>query len=446
MPRKSIEPMVLALEGANAQAVRTMQLFISEGAWDDDAILQRHWHEVDRALGEADGVLTGEGSDFLQQGQESVGVQRQECGEVGKRAHGQAGVSWGYASRQGSTLLDRRRSVPQAWVEDEAYAERRRRGGVPAAVPCTTKPTLGWEMRQAVHQAGTLRACWVTCAEALGRDTSLLDPIDGLGLWYVAQVPHDTQVWPRRPATAVPAWSGQGRTPTRTRVLAGATAPAEVARLAAALPADRWVRCTIKAGSQGLLVARVAALRVMAVREGLPGPEVWLVLRRNRMTGELKTSLCNAPADTPLAALVRRSGMRWPIATCCADGKQSLGMGDDAGRGWRGWHHHMTLCMLAHGFLVRVHLRGKKSPRLDYPPGAGAVVQPPAPACIRPPGGAGNRRLLAAAEPRRLCLPSQAPESAVQSTGMKVRCSTRVLSRWPYHLHRTARAMRGDVW
>jgi SRSO17 transposase len=406
MPRKSLEPMVLALEGAKAQAVRTMQLFISEGAWDDDAILKRHGQEVDRALGAADGVLTLDGSDFLKQGQESVGVKRQYCGEVGKRANCQAGVYLGYASRQGYTLLDRRLSVPQEWVEDEAYAERRRRCGVPAAVTFKPKPTLGWEMMQAVHQAGTLRARWVTCDEACGRDTSLLDHIDGLGLWYFAEVPHDTQVWQRRPATAVPAWSGQGRKPTRTRVLAGETAPEEVALLAAARPADRWVRCTIKEGSKGPLVARVAALRVMAVREGLPGPEVWLVLRRNRMTGELKTSLCNAPADTPLAALVRLRGMRWPIETCFEDGKQYLGMGDYEVRSWRGWHHHMTLCILAHGFLVRAHLRLKKSPRLDHPPGAGAAVQHPASACIRPPGGAGNRRLLAAAEPRGLCFPS----------------------------------------
>ena len=378
LPRKSIEPMVLALEGAQAKAVRTMQLFISEGAWDDAAILKRHWQEVDQDLGDTDGVLTLDGSDFLKQGQESVGVKRQYCGEVGKRANCQAGVFLGYASHKGYTLLDRRLYLPHEWVEDEAYAPRRRRCGVPTDIPFKTKPTLGWEMIQAVHQAGTLRCRWVTCDEAFGRDTDCLDRVAELGLWYFAEVPHDTQVWRQRPATAVPAWSGQGRKPTRTRVLAGEAKPAEVAQLAALLPADRWVRRTIKEGSKGPLVARFAALRVVAVREGLPGPEVWLVLRRNLLTGELKTYLCNAPADTPLATLVRLSGMRWPIETCFEDGKQYLGMGDYEVRSWRGWHHHMTLCILAHGFLVRACLRLKKSPRLDPPPGAGAVGQHPA--------------------------------------------------------------------
>ena len=357
IPRKSIEPMVLALDGAQAQAVRTLQWFISEGAWDDEALLQRHWQEVETYLGEDDGVLTLDGSDFLKQGQESVGVKRQYCGEVGTRAHCQAGVFLGSASRKGSTLLARRLYLPQEWVEDERYAERRRRCGVPVDLPFKTKPTLGGEMIQAVHRAHTLRARWVTCDEALGRDTTLLDHMAGIGLWYVAEVPHDTQVWRQRPVTAVPPWAGQGRKPTRPRVLAGETTPEAVGQLAAALPADRWTRQTITEGSKGPLVARCAALRVIAVRGGLPGPAVWLVVRRNLLTGEVKTYLSHAPIDTPLATLVRLSGMRWPIETCFEDGKQYLGMGDYAGRGWRGWHHHMTLCILAHCFLVRVCLR-----------------------------------------------------------------------------------------
>jgi hypothetical protein len=96
--------------------------------------------------------------------------------------------------------------------------------------------------------------------------------------------------------------------------------------------------------------------------------ETWLVLRRNRLAGELKTDVCHAPADTPLATLVRLSGMRWPIETCFEDGKQYLGMGDDEVRSWRGWHHHMTRCILAHFFLVRMCYRLKKNaPGLSLP-------------------------------------------------------------------------------
>jgi SRSO17 transposase len=84
---------------------------------------------------------------------------------------------------------------------------------------------------------------------------------------------------------------------------------------------------------------------------------VWLVVRRTLLTGEVQTYLSNAPIDPPRATLVRLSGMRWPIETGGEDGKQYLGMGDDDVRGWRGWQHHMTLCRLAHCFVVRVCLR-----------------------------------------------------------------------------------------
>jgi SRSO17 transposase len=382
LPRKSIEPLVLAMEGAQPRAVRAMQQFISEGNWADRALLHRHWQEVDRNLGEGDGVLILDGSDFPKQGVESVGVKRQYGGELGKQANCQAGVFLGYASRHGYTLLDRRLYLPQEWVADAAYAERRRRCGVPPEIVFKTTPQLGWEMIEAVHQASSLRCRWVTCDDAFGRDPDLLDRVAGLGVWYFAEVPHDTRVWPQRPATELPPWSGQGRPPTRVRLQAGEPEPIPVAQLAATVPARRWQRRPIKEGSKGSIGARFARVRVVAVREGLPGPEVWLVLRRNGWTGELKTYLSNAPATTPLATLVRLSGMRWPIETSFEDGKQYLGMGAYEVRGWRGWHHHMTLVILAHFFLVRMRLRLKKSARLDAAPGAGAVARGPAQAGV----------------------------------------------------------------
>jgi SRSO17 transposase len=362
IPRKSIEPMVLTLKGADRSAVRAMQQFVSEGAWDDDAILRRHWQEVNADLGDDDGVLTLDGSDFPKQGTESVGVKRQYCGELGKRANCQAGVFLGYVSQQGYTLLDRRLYLPEEWVTDGAYAERRKACGVSEGLDFTTKPMLGWAMIQAVMQAGTLRCRWVVCDEAFGRDTTLLDNIASLGLWYFAEVPHDTRVWQVRPGAAVPRWSGRGRKPTRARLVEGNPAPVTVAAVAAAVPADAWSRQSIKEGSQGPLVAEFAMQRVIAVRQGLPGPEIWLVLRRTP-AGELKAYLCNAPSDTTPTRLVRTSGMRWPIETCFEIGKQSLGLGDYEVRSWRGWHHHMTLVILALSFMVRLQCRLKKTLR-----------------------------------------------------------------------------------
>lgn len=410
LPRKSIEPMVLALVGADRDAVRGLQHFISAGPWEDDAILRRHWQEVEQTLGEDDGVLTLDGSDFPKQGKESVGVKRQYCGELGKRANCQAGVFLGYASRHGYTLLDRRLYLPEDWVEDAAYAGRRAACGVPPDTVFQTKPALGGAMLRAVREAGTLRCRWVACDEGFGRDTALLDDIAALGLWYYAEVPHDTRVWREAPPTAVPAWPGRGRKPTRAQLVDPTATPQPVADLAAALPARAWSRQGIKEGSKGPIAADCALLRVAAVRDGLPGPDIWLVLRRNPETGELKTYLSNAPAGTPRATLVRLSGMRWPIERCFEEGKQHLGLGDYEVRSWRGWHHHTTLVILAHFFLVRLQCRwGGKGPRIDAAPSPPAGQRRPAPAHGRPGLGAGSAALLAAAEPRGLSRPSPAP-------------------------------------
>ena len=363
LPRKSIEPMVLAVDGGAPTAVRALQAFISEGMWDDGRLVQQHWKEVERDLGADDGVLMVDGSDFPKQGVHSVGVKRQYCGELGKRANCQAGVFVGYGSSQGYAMLDRRLYVPAEWLTDDAYTERRRQCGLPADLPFKTKPELAQEMLAAVVQSHALRCQWVVADEAFGGNPALLDGVAGLGLWYLTEVAHTTRVWAERPALHMPPWRGRGRRPQRARLVEGGPQAQTVLGMASALPAEAWRRRTIKEGSQGPMVADFAALRVVAVRDALPGPDVWLVLRRHIETQELKTYLCNAPIDTPLETHVRMSGMRWPIETCFEDGKQLLGMGDYEVRSWTGWHHHMTLVILAHFFVVRMSLRFKKKPR-----------------------------------------------------------------------------------
>lgn len=124
-------------------------------------------------------------------------------------------------------------------------------------------------------------------------------------------------------------------------------------------------------------MADFAAFRVANVREGLPGSEVWLILRRDVMSGEVKFYLSSAPPETELTTLVRISGMRWSIETCFEDGKQMLGMGDYEVRSWIGWHHHMTLCMLAHHFLVRLQQGFKKNSQAHPAPSPVAVDRDP---------------------------------------------------------------------
>jgi hypothetical protein len=124
------------------------------------------------------------------------------------------------------------------------------------------------------------------------------------------------------------------------------------------LPKAAWTRCTVKEGSQGPIVCDFAFLRVTEARRGLPGPEVWLVIRRNVVPPrEVKFYLSNAPADIALAELVRVSGMRWPIETILEESKGEVGLDQYETRSWQGWHHHMVLSFLAHHFLVRLRVQ-----------------------------------------------------------------------------------------
>lgn len=230
-------------------AVRGMQQFLEEGKWEDLVIRQRHWQEVNTTLGEDDGVFIIDGSDFPKQGEYSVGVKRQYCGQLGKRANCQAGVFLGYASRQGYTLLDCRLYLPSEWVNDEAYANKRQRCGVPKDIKFTTKPNLALEMLKTLRQSGQLKGQWVTCDEDYGKDPEFLDAIDALGLWYLADVLPQTQVWCTRPLVQVPAYSGRGQPPKRQRLAPGEASAQTISDIVANLQPQDWSTHVIKEGA-----------------------------------------------------------------------------------------------------------------------------------------------------------------------------------------------------
>lgn len=144
-------------------------------------------------------------------------------------------------------------------------------------------------------------------------------------------------------------------------MLPGEPASQRVDGIAAALKPEDWQAYQIKEGSKGPMVAEFAFLRGVAVRNGLPGPDVWIVFRRSLGNDpELKVYISNAPSDTPTTELVRVAGLRWPVETAIQESKDGLGMDDYEVRSWVGWHHHMTECLLAHHFLVRCQKRLKK--------------------------------------------------------------------------------------
>jgi SRSO17 transposase len=256
VPRKNIEAIALRLFGADqaaARTVRALQQFVGEGGWDDAAILAKHRRLVDETLGEDDGVLIVDGSDFPKQGSHSAGVARQWCGHTGKKDNCQAGVFLGYAGRKGYTLLDRRLYLPASWFTPES-AERWAACRIPQDTPFRTKHELAAELVERAMADGRLRARWVVCDEGYGDDPATLDRFAATGLWYLAEVPRDTRVWPlvepdgQTPRTPPARWippqkpSRKGPVPVRERM--APTSPPTVAldRYAAQIPADHWAR------------------------------------------------------------------------------------------------------------------------------------------------------------------------------------------------------------
>ena len=217
-----------------------------------------------------------------------------------------------------------------------------------------------------MHSAGVVPFRWVACDEHFGQNTAFLDGIADLGKWYFAEVPSDTRVWMRTPAVEPPGRGPLGRPRSHPRVARYAPAARELRALSADLPRGTWRRYLIKEGSKGPLWAEFACLRVTTVRDGLPGPRVWAILRRSLAEPrELKFHLSNAPLDCERRDLAQMSGFRWPIETTFEEAKGEVGMDHYETRSWLGWHHHMVQSFMAHFFLIRLRLQLKKSPGPD---------------------------------------------------------------------------------
>jgi SRSO17 transposase len=266
------------------------------------------------------------------------------------------GVYLGYASRKGHSFLDARLYLPEAWFE-ETHQSLRQACGIPEELGYQTKPEMALELLEQALERGELPFQWVAADALYGDSSAFRDRIAALNKWYFVEVRCTTRVWLERPAVGVPPWQGRGRRPTRLRVCDREPQATQVDELALQLPTEAWVRAKIKEGAKGPLVCDFACLRVIEVREGLPGQELWLVLRRNLDDpSEIKSYFSNAPADLDPAELVRISGMRWPVETLLRAGKVEVGFDHYELRSWIGWHHHMLFVFLAHHFLVRMRI------------------------------------------------------------------------------------------
>jgi SRSO17 transposase len=305
---------------------------------------------------------------FPKQGRHCVGVERQYSGTLGKTANCQVAVSLHQAGTDESTILGWRLYLPESWTQD---AERRSEAGLPETVEFRTKWQLALELIDEALAWG-LRGGVVLADAAYGEVTEFRDGLEARKRSYAVGVPCSLGVWTQPPR--VHKWKARGRGRPPSAYHYGAQRPCSVREVAE--KAGGWKQVRWREGTKGWLESRFSAGRVQpshGFNEGQPPhQEVWLLVEWPR--GEkapTRYSLCDLPKHYTLRRLVRLTKSRWKVEQDYQQLKEELGLDHYEGRSWKGWHHHVTLVMLAHAFLTLEGLRSKKNfwvdPATDAP-------------------------------------------------------------------------------
>ncbi|HTO67108.1 MAG TPA: IS701 family transposase [Bradyrhizobium sp.] len=355
--RKSVEPMaaVTAPERTAAQH-QSLLHFVGEGRWSDEKVLSKVREMVLPAIERA-GPLEAwiiDDTAFPKKGMHSVGVARQYCGQLGKQDNRQVAVSLSVANHHASLPVAYRLYLPEAWTSDAA---RRKKTGVPDQIVFQTKIEIALDQIRAACAAGLPRGV-VLMDAGYGNHSDLRAALTSLELSYVAGILSSTTVWtpgtgPLPPKPYVP---GRGR-PTKQLRRDAQHQPIKVKDLALSLPAKAWRTITWREGTNVPLKSRFARLRIRIARRDFnrsePWPEEWLMIEWPKGEKEpTKYWLSSLPPDIGFIPLVDIAKLRWRIERDYQDLKQETGLDHFEGRGWRGFHHHATLCIAAYGFLI----------------------------------------------------------------------------------------------
>jgi len=354
--RKSVEPLaaVTAPERTSAQHQSLLHL-VAQAPWSDQAVLSRVRERVVPSITRDEPIQAWiiDDTGFPKKGHHSVGVARQYCGQLGKQDNCQVAVSLSVATHQGSLPVAYRLYLPKDWADDPV---RRTVAGVPDDIRFQTKPEIALQqMRQAL--AAGVPPGVVLGDPAYGNDSNFRAGITELGPPYALGIMPSTTVWRpgEMPLSPAPR-SGRGR-PARRLRRDETHRPVSVKTLALELAADAWQKMTWRDGSNTPLASRFARLRVRPAhddaRRNEPADEEWLLIEWPE--GETEPDhhwLSTLPADISFECLVDLTKLRWRIERDYLELKQEVGLGHYEGRGWRGFHHHASLCVAAYGFLV----------------------------------------------------------------------------------------------
>jgi SRSO17 transposase len=347
--RKSVEPMAARTAPARVSAQHQSLLhFVGVGDWSDDKVLAKV-SELTLPAIERHGpiqVWIIDDTSFPKKGRHSVGVQHQYCGQLGKEANCQVAVSLSVANHFASLPVGCRLYLPKDWATDRA---RRKKAKVPDDIRFKTKPQIALDLIERACEAG-LPPGAVLMDVDYGRDSRLRTGLTALGLTYVAGIQPNTLVWP---SGTGPKPRGKPLNNTGRRDQPDLVSAKEVAL---GLSQQAWRTIRWREGSADWLSSRFARVRVrvghnQAIPEAIS--EEWLLIEWPEDEAKpTKYWLATLPADISFRRLVDIAKLRWRIERDYQELKQELGLNHYEGRGWRGFHHHITLCIAAYGFLI----------------------------------------------------------------------------------------------
>jgi len=327
-----------------------LQRFIGFALWEHQPLLAELASQVGSELGQDDGVIVFDPSGHKKCGNDSVGVQRQWLGRLGKIDNGQVGIYMGYASRKEHTLVDVRLYLPEEWAKDKA---RRKKCGVPKEIRYRTRHELALEML--ATNGKNLPHKWIVGDDEMGRSSRFRRNLRALDEQYLLDVPSNTSI--RDLQGPCPAYGGRGRLPKQPFQ--------RVDTWRNWLDKDAWTRIDVRDGERRPLVLEIVKRVVLARTERScadPTEELLVVTRSLDENGKMKYDyhLSNAHPDTPLEELARVVKAEHRVEDCIKRAKSEAGLSDYEVRTWAGWYHHQTLSLVATWFLIKETRRGKK--------------------------------------------------------------------------------------
>jgi SRSO17 transposase len=389
LERKTCEPIASA-----AQLPRKpIQFFVGSGKWDDESVMTELRLHVREELAQPDGVVVLDPSSFPKKGTHSCGVARQWCGRLGKVESCQVGVFLVYAATTGYAPLDRQLYLPEEWARDKA---RRTECHVPSEVKFQEKWHIALDLLD--RSLPDLPHGWIAGDDEFGRVSAFRAKLRLRKERYILDVPCNTLVRDLQKRRPPRKQAGVGRKREVPFQRADAWAKSQ--------PASRWERLTVRDAEKGPLEVEAMAVPVRAKQEGRIGPEERLVVMRNVGESQIDYALSNASPEVPLIEVVRAQRQRHRIEEFFGVGKGDAGLGHYEVRSWVGWHHHMTLALVAMLFLSAERRRvGGENPGGDGAAGA-SDLHPVAPVSgTDPRGNCGRRHAGATAERRIADLP-----------------------------------------